>query len=66
MKLQGQVARGAAPRPDEKVAPIRLRQNARTVTGSMRDTLMQPTAARAAAVGQLVTLGIIIPGVSMM
>jgi hypothetical protein len=45
---------------------ILLRQNARTLGVSTRATLTQPTAARAAAAGHFVTLGIINPGVSMM
>ena len=45
---------------------MRLRQNATTLSASMRAMLMQPTAARAAAADHRVTLGIIMPGVSMM
>ena len=43
----------------------RLRQNDKTLSASIRAMLMQPTAARAAAVDHLVTAGIMMPGVSM-
>jgi hypothetical protein len=61
-----QLVPAAAPLLDCEVARKRLRQNAKTLRASILATLMQPTAARAAALDHFVTLGIMIPGVSMM